>query len=33
MNTIDPKTFLPASISRETAEFNQDIHQLITIFP
>lgn len=33
METIDPKVFLPASISRETAEFNQDIHQLITAVP
>ena len=33
MNTIDPKVFLPASISKETAEFNQGIHEIISAVP
>jgi acetyl esterase len=33
MNTIDPKVFLPASISKATAEFNQGIHEIISAVP
>ena len=33
MNGIDPKLFEPESISRETAEFNQDIHERISSLP
>ena len=33
MNAIDPKVFLPASISKETAEFNQGIHEIISSVP
>jgi len=33
LNTIDPKVFLPASISKETVEFNQGIHEIISVVP
>jgi len=33
MNRIDTKLFLPESISRETAEFNQGIHDVISSVP
>jgi len=33
MDAIDPKLFLPESISKETAEFNQGIHKIISSVP
>ncbi len=33
MNTLDPTIFLPESISKETAEFNAGIHQLLSAVP
>lgn len=33
MKAIDPKRFLPSSISKETADFNQGIHEIISSVP